>query len=62
MFRLTIEREKHGWSRAELGRRARIHPSEVGKFESGRLVPYPNQLKRIAEVLSVPSDELLEEV
>ena len=62
MFRLTIEREKHGWSRAELGRRTSIHPADIGKFESGRLVPYPSHLKRIAEELAVPSDELLEEV
>ena len=62
MFRLTIEREKLGWSRAELGRRTRIHPSDIGKFESRRLIPYPNQLRKLSETLSVPADKLFEEV
>ena len=62
MFRLTIEREKLGWSKAELGRHSRIHPAEIGKFESGRTVPYPNQAIRIAKVLGLDAKELFEEV
>lgn len=65
MKRLTLERERRGWSRAELARRAALHPADVGKYEAGRLVPYPRQLARLAEALGWPVEragELMDEV
>ena len=51
MIRLTVERERRQWSRAELGRQARIHPARVGQIENVRAVPYPVELDRLAEAL-----------
>jgi ribosome-binding protein aMBF1 (putative translation factor) len=58
---LTLMRERRGWSRAELARRADLHASQVGAFENGRLVPYAGQLSRLARALDFdgnPSDLL----
>ena len=41
-------------SQAQLARLARIDPAIVCKIESGRLVPYPGELARIARALKVP--------
>ncbi len=54
MTRLTRERERRGWSRTELARRAEVHPSDIGKFEARRLLPYEGQLQRIAKTLGWP--------
>ncbi len=64
MLILTKEREARGWSRAELGRRSRIHPATIGKVELGRLIPYEVEISRIARALDWQGDpdELLEEV
>ena len=58
---ITQEREARGWSRAELGRHARLHPSRVGQCENGRAVPYDIELERLAAALGwtgEPSDLL----
>jgi len=64
MKTITQAREGAGWTRTELGRRARIHPSRVGAFELGRSIPYPVELKRLAKALRWQDDPdlLLEEV
>jgi ribosome-binding protein aMBF1 (putative translation factor) len=51
--RLKHEREKRGWSRAELARRAVMSASDVGKIEAGRAKPYESQLKKIARALGI---------
>jgi transcriptional regulator with XRE-family HTH domain len=53
---LTRLREQAGHSRAELGRRARIHPAREGQIESGRVVPYDVELQRLAEALDFEGD------
>ncbi len=55
--RITQEREARGWSRAELARRARMTPGDVGKIEAGRLIPYDSQLRKLARALGVPADQ-----
>ena len=55
MLRLTQEREARGWSQAELARRARLHPSELSKIESGRIRPYRPLLRRLARHLRLPA-------
>jgi len=65
MKRLTILREQRGWTKAELGRQAAMHPSTVGKIENGREVPYPGELAKLARALGVRSADanaLMEEV
>jgi transcriptional regulator with XRE-family HTH domain len=51
-------REAKGWSISELARRARVHPSDMSRIESGRALPYKPQLVRLARVLGVGRDEL----
>jgi transcriptional regulator with XRE-family HTH domain len=53
--KLTELRRARGWSKAELARRARLAEGDVGKIESGRLVPYGPQLGRLARALGVPA-------
>jgi transcriptional regulator with XRE-family HTH domain len=53
-MKLSIERSRRGWSRAELARRAGLNASTVGLIESGRLRPYPSQLVKIARALNIP--------
>ena len=65
MKRLTWERMRREWTRAELARQAHLNASQVGLFESGRLVPYPSQLSKLAQALGLPegnADHLMEEV
>ncbi len=55
---LTVFRQGRGWSRSELARRARMTPADVGKIESGRLVPYDSQLKKLARAFGLPAVNL----
>lgn len=56
MLILTLEREARGWSRSELARRSRMNPADVSRIESGRFVPYPTQLRKLARALHWPAD------
>lgn len=65
MKRITAERERRGWSKSELARRAAMNNSTVGLIERGLSVPYPSQLKKLAAALDIPEDQaptLLDEV
>jgi transcriptional regulator with XRE-family HTH domain len=55
-LKLTIERQRRGWSRAELARRADLNPATVSVIESARFQPYPGQLRKLARALGVPED------
>jgi len=63
MNRIRSERERHGWSQAELARRAGMHNSTVNQIENGRMLPYPNQLAKIVAALGWAGEpaELLQE-
>jgi len=61
--RLTKLRNDRGWTRAALAAEADVHPSDLGKWESGRSTPYPGQLERLAKALDVKRPKrLLDEV
>jgi transcriptional regulator with XRE-family HTH domain len=66
MLELTRQREAAGWTRMELGFRARIHPVRVGQIENGRVRPRADsvELQRLAMALSYEGDpkDLLDEV
>jgi ribosome-binding protein aMBF1 (putative translation factor) len=64
MKKITKLRNENGWSRAELARRAHMHPAEVGQIEAGRFLAYETQLKKLAKALKWdgPPEGLLEEV
>jgi ribosome-binding protein aMBF1 (putative translation factor) len=55
MLILERERRSRGWSRSELGRRARLDGSLLAKIEGGRIKPYEGQLRRIAAALRWPA-------
>ncbi|MFA5844463.1 MAG: helix-turn-helix transcriptional regulator [Coriobacteriia bacterium] len=62
--RVTDRRERARLTIAALARKADMSASTVGQIESGRLVPYPVQLEKIAAALGYEGDpsELLDEV
>lgn len=64
MIRLKREREKRGWSRAELARRSQVNESNYGAIENRRRIPYPPEIARICAAISWEGapEELLEEV
>ncbi len=51
MKRVTIERNKRGWSQAELARRAGINASSMSRIEAGYEPAYPKRGKKIADAL-----------
>lgn len=62
MLRLTVERVRRGWSKTELGFRAKIHPNVIGQLESGRLKPFDPWKRKLEKTLEVPAEELFKEV
>ena len=59
-FKMKAERLKRQWSQTQLAARAALSTSDVSKFESGRMTPYPAQALRLARVLGLSPQELLE--
>jgi len=59
MIRLTLIRETRGWSRAELSRRVKMAPGDVGKIEARRLLPYGSQLRKLGRALGLRRAEAL---
>ena len=57
MMLLKTERQRRGWSQAELARRAQMNPTTVSLIESRRLEPYPKQLEKLADALGLPPEE-----
>jgi len=51
LLRLTVERQRRGWTGLEMGRRSKNAPSDISRWEHGRAVPYDRQLRRIARAL-----------
>ena len=44
---VRAERERRGWSQAELARQSGLNANTIGMIERGRLVPYPSQVEKI---------------
>jgi ribosome-binding protein aMBF1 (putative translation factor) len=59
MKHISEQRKARGWSKAELGRRARIHPARVGQAESGRAILYDVELARLALALGWTGDPVV---
>ena len=64
MKRVTLERQKLGWSQAKLARRADINASSMSRIELGYEPAYPKRGQRIADALGWEGDpsELFEDV
>ncbi len=62
MLRIKQERKKRKWRLEDLAYFARISVADVSRIESGRMKPYPNHAKRLAEALGLTAEQLLEEI
>ena len=64
MLRITALREAKNISRAELARRSGLNASSISWIETGRFIPYPSQLDKLAAALEYAGDpsELIQEV
>ena len=62
MRRLQAERKRRGWSQQTLGFYAKIAAQDISKIERGWLMPYPSQAERLAQVLQIRPDQLLDEL
>jgi transcriptional regulator with XRE-family HTH domain len=58
MNTLRSMRQEKGWSQSELARRSRLNSVTVSAIESGRLVPYPSQLRKLAKALALSALEV----
>lgn len=57
--RLLIARRRAGLSQGDLAQRARVHISDISKYERGRSVPTLARLARLCRALGVSADYLL---
>ena len=62
MTRMKQERLRRGWSLQTLGFHAQMQGAEISKIERLLVVPYSSQRERLARVLGITVEELLEEV
>lgn len=53
---VTIEREKRGWTKAELARRAGVSKSVITRLEKGERVGLADTVLRVITALGIPSD------
>lgn len=62
MTKLQRERMRRGLSQTALAAAAgRLAPSDISRFERAWGRPYPKQAERLAQVLDLRPDELLDE-
>ncbi len=59
-LRLREPRRAKGLSQTEMGKLAGLHYTHIGRYERGASRPSGDTLKRLADVLGVTSDYLLE--
>lgn len=53
MKKIEALRREREWSKAELARRAGMDPSDVGRIESGFMVAYDSQTRKLAKALGI---------
>jgi transcriptional regulator with XRE-family HTH domain len=51
-------REERGWSQYELAVKLGVHPSTVYEWERGRKMPKIPQFRKLAQVFSMPMEEI----
>lgn len=62
MLRVKHDRLARGWSQVRVAFYAGMSVGDVSRIENGRLIPYPSQLDKLANVFSVDRQELLKDV
>ena len=58
--RLEESRKAAGLSQTKLAAACGLQASDISKLENGWMLPRPNQAARLAEVLKLQPDELLQ--
>jgi transcriptional regulator with XRE-family HTH domain len=61
MSRLAVERQKRGWSQAEVARKTRLHPTTISHLETGDGRVWPRYARRLSRLFNVPPAELFGE-
>jgi ribosome-binding protein aMBF1 (putative translation factor) len=61
MTKLEAARRAQRWTQTRLGWKARLSQSQVSAIEHKRLVPGPEQSKRLAKALGLKADELTQD-
>ena len=62
MLTMKAERLRRGWRQVELAFRANMSPSDVSRYETGRMEPYPAHRERLARALGITPDHLTRKV
>ncbi|HVO13317.1 MAG TPA: helix-turn-helix transcriptional regulator [Vicinamibacteria bacterium] len=62
MTRIEAERRRRGWNQTTLAFHSSTTQAEISRIECGLLRPTPRVASRIAGVLGLPADRLLDEV
>ena len=57
---LRAERERRGWSQAELARRAGLNPNSISMIERGHLIPYASQVRKLEAALADPEPKSID--
>jgi transcriptional regulator with XRE-family HTH domain len=61
LTRMEAARRERGWNQTELAAKAgKLSASDISRMERGYGRPYPAQAARLAQVLEMGPDELLE--
>jgi ribosome-binding protein aMBF1 (putative translation factor) len=55
-------RLQRGWSQQDLAFFVRMAAADICRIETGRMIPYPSQAVRLAQVLAIKPEDLLQEV
>ena len=62
MLNMELARRTQGYTQADVSVLARVAQTFISAIETGNAVPNPDQRGRIAKVLGVPAETLLDEV
>ena len=62
MLRIKAERLRRGWNQTRLAYQSDLSGPDVSRIETGRTRPYPKQLQRLAKVLNLSPDSLMQEI
>ncbi len=57
---IRAARRLRGWTQAQLHVRANVNLADISRVETGRLQPTRTQLKRLADTLQIPRQEVID--
>jgi ribosome-binding protein aMBF1 (putative translation factor) len=62
MLKIRAERQRRRMSQQTLAYKGKTQAADISRIENGRLIPSPRQAERLARVLGLQPDELLQPV